>query len=91
MELHEFEIGQDGSGAVGDGQAVGGGAGGVGGFAVESSGAAGGQDGLPCPDALVAVLGVEGEGAEALVVFGEQVDDETVFEALEVRDFLDLL
>ena len=90
MELDHFHVAQDGAGAEGHGLAVGGGDGGVGGFAVEHAGAAGGEDSFAGQDHEEAAVFLPGDGAEALAVDGDQVEDEGVFEDLDAGMLADV-
>lgn len=90
VELDHLHVLEFGAGAKSDGVPVSGGDGGIGGFAIKAAAAAGGENGLPGPDQLVSVFRMEGDGADALLVNGEQVDDEAMGENTQVRDVVGL-
>ncbi len=67
VELHELQVAQDRSGPVGHRQSVRRGDRGIGRFAIELAGAAGGQDRVGRPDDLEAVILVVPDDADAAV------------------------
>ena len=85
MELHELHVAQFGAGPIGHGHAVAGGHVGIGGFAIELAGPAGGQDRLLGPDHRLAVAAVPHQGAAADAVVRQQVEREGVFPDVDVR------
>lgn len=79
VKLHELHVAELRPGPEGNGVAVAGGDGGVGGLAEDLARSAGGQDGLLGPHEGFAVLGIPHQCPAALAVDGEQVDDERPF------------
>ena len=84
MELHEFEIGELGAGAVGHGQAVAGGQRRVGGLAPGRSATTGGEDGGAGAHRVDLVAVAVGRTAEAAVVT-DQVDGEGLLDDGDAR------
>ncbi len=90
VELHELEVGDLGAGPQGQGDAVAGGDGGVGGGGEHLAHAAGGQDHGPSPygaDAVVLALAhdVQGDPGRAALGVLEEVEDEGVLDRLDAR------
>ena len=70
MELHEFHVGEDGAGFVGDGHAVAGGDFGIGGLAIDLAEAAGGEKNSKRADFVErAVVFVDEANADGAAVF----------------------
>ena len=84
MELHELHVAQLGPGAIGDGHAVAGGHLGIGRFAIELAGPAGGQNRLLGPDHRLAVPAVPHQGAAADAVERQQIEREGVLPDVDV-------
>jgi len=89
VKLDEFEVLKDGSCAVCHSQSVCGSDGGIGGFSIKHSCAAGGEDGVCSPDDLYFAAVATDDSEAVAVLVGEQIDAVEVFEDFYIGDLFD--